>query len=377
MADEQRDRYGGYPGLQAEATGFFRLERLKGRWWLIDPQGSVFLSLGINHFDASALKYADNIHIWRERYGSNEAWIRHAGQDLQRWGFNALAWSQELATRKDYRHTPEWRAWRFRWAGVPYYHHLPFAPIERWNPYARYPDVFSRAFEERCDFLARYSCVDMADDPYLIGYEYVPMPGWTHHDYVQPWGGQYDWRAPEDAEALYRLAERYYQVTHDAIRRYDQQHLIIGDQLEHGKPLPDWLVEAMKPYTDVIAFNGFAPFEAIADEIQSAHERTGKPVLLADSAFLAPTELLHVSPQSRVYCADQAVRGQAYQRFARRAFAKPYVIGWHWCAYIENRARCSGVRNYLDEPYHDLVSAMRDFNHRAYAFALRSSDDGR
>ena len=40
MADEQRDRYGGYPGLQAEATGFFRLERLKGRWWLIDPQGN-------------------------------------------------------------------------------------------------------------------------------------------------------------------------------------------------------------------------------------------------------------------------------------------------------------------------------------------------
>ena len=165
-------------------------------------------------------------------------------------------------------------------------------------------------------------------------------------------------------------------MTHDAIRRYDPNHLIVGDQLEHGKPLPDWLIEAMQPYTDVIAFNGFAPFDAIEDEIERAHERTGKPVLLADSAFLAPTELLHVSPQSKVYCENQQKRGQAYQRFARQAFSKRYVIGWHWCAYIENRARCSGVRTYRDEPYEELVSAMREFNQGVYEYTLGTLGKG-
>ena len=75
------------------------------------------------------------------------------------------------------------------------------------------------------------------------------MPGWTHHDYIQPWDGKYDGQDPRDADALYRIAEQYYRMTHDAIRRYDPNHLIIGDQLEHGKPLPDWLIEACQSKT--------------------------------------------------------------------------------------------------------------------------------
>ena len=225
----ERDQYGGYPGLRSDASGFFRLERLKGRWWLVDPEGNAFLSVGINHFDASALKYPDNIHIWRERYGSNEAWIRHAGEDLRNWGFNALAWSQESVTSGDHRHSPEWRIWRFHWEGLPYYHHMGFASFERWYPYAHYPDIFGEAFEDWCDFLARYSCVDMAEDPYLIGYQFVPMPGWTTHDYIEPWGGKYRWDDPADADALYRIAERYYRVTTEAVRRHDRNHLIATD----------------------------------------------------------------------------------------------------------------------------------------------------
>ena len=43
------DRYGGWAdGPEREATGFFRVEKVDGRWWFIDPDGRLFFSHGID-----------------------------------------------------------------------------------------------------------------------------------------------------------------------------------------------------------------------------------------------------------------------------------------------------------------------------------------
>ena len=43
------DRYGGWAaGPQLEATGFFRTQKHNGRWWLVDPDGRLFFSHGID-----------------------------------------------------------------------------------------------------------------------------------------------------------------------------------------------------------------------------------------------------------------------------------------------------------------------------------------
>lgn len=42
-------RWGGWAaGPRRKATGFFRAERIDGRWWLVDPEGFLFLSVGID-----------------------------------------------------------------------------------------------------------------------------------------------------------------------------------------------------------------------------------------------------------------------------------------------------------------------------------------
>lgn len=41
-------KYGGYKQKQLEATGFFRTEKVDGRWWLVDPEGYLFLSVGVD-----------------------------------------------------------------------------------------------------------------------------------------------------------------------------------------------------------------------------------------------------------------------------------------------------------------------------------------
>lgn len=43
------DKYGGWAGgPQLEATGRFRTEKVDGKWWLVDPSGHLFFSLGVN-----------------------------------------------------------------------------------------------------------------------------------------------------------------------------------------------------------------------------------------------------------------------------------------------------------------------------------------
>lgn len=46
---ENRDRWGGWAaGPKRESTGFFRVEKVDGKWWIIDPDGNLFWSHGID-----------------------------------------------------------------------------------------------------------------------------------------------------------------------------------------------------------------------------------------------------------------------------------------------------------------------------------------
>ncbi|SES97693.1 beta-galactosidase [Thalassotalea agarivorans] len=46
-ADETRSIYGGYKnGPKLEATGYFRTQKIEGKWWMVDPEGYIFFSHG-------------------------------------------------------------------------------------------------------------------------------------------------------------------------------------------------------------------------------------------------------------------------------------------------------------------------------------------
>ena len=36
------DRFGGWPDLTGEKTGFFHTQKIDGRWWLVTPDGNAF-----------------------------------------------------------------------------------------------------------------------------------------------------------------------------------------------------------------------------------------------------------------------------------------------------------------------------------------------
>jgi hypothetical protein len=39
--------YGGRLDRKVKATGFFRVEKVGNRWWLVDPEGCLFIHVGV------------------------------------------------------------------------------------------------------------------------------------------------------------------------------------------------------------------------------------------------------------------------------------------------------------------------------------------
>lgn len=74
-----RDAYGGWAhGPALRATGFFRTERVDGKWWLVDPDGRLFFSMGIDCVNTNEATMTTG----RERMFQ---WLPAAGDPLARY----------------------------------------------------------------------------------------------------------------------------------------------------------------------------------------------------------------------------------------------------------------------------------------------------
>jgi len=70
-----RDRFGGWvKGPQLEATGWFRTEKVDGKWWLVTPEGHVFFSLGVDTIYSGHATFIEGRETWFE----SEPWTEEA-----------------------------------------------------------------------------------------------------------------------------------------------------------------------------------------------------------------------------------------------------------------------------------------------------------
>lgn len=390
----RRTSFGGWPDLAATATGFFRTERVNGCWWLIDPSGAAFISIGLNHLSSFGLRAPDRIETFLARYGSEEGWVRRGlVPDLKTWGFNTVGWTQEIAFRYaphdplkkadvvDPRrgwgnrfalaHDRAWEHERYAWTGMPYCHVLNFLNNAFYfdaTPWAsdfspQYPDVFDPYFEDCCDWIARTQCSAMRDDPNLIGYFYSDVPDWGGEVHSNHWLAGMAHNDEWDAR-LGRIASRYYEVCHAAIRRYDKNHLILGDRYLGNRQIPECVFAAMRPTVDILSIQfglDFAQEKAVLDRCCTL---TGKPLLMADAVM---------PPQ---YCdpPTELARGHAYQRYLHDALSHPDIVGVHFCgAYIHAEPRGWGVKSADDLPYTDLTDVFSAIHPKIYEIAHRRS----
>ena len=76
-----------------------------------------------------------------------------------------------------------------------------------------------------------------------------------------------------------------------------------------------------------------------------------------------PTKL---NPNRSMGLESQADRATNYIDAMTTLLAEPWLIGWHWCAYVENTARGWGIKDPWDEPYTDFIDPVGEFNRSVY-----------
>jgi hypothetical protein len=174
-----RDRWGGDPEVRLAATGFFRLHQTDQRWWFATPDGSAFVSHGLNHIEDNFLYQSYNRAYWAEQFGLPESAP-----------MPAFHGSLQAKVQADYAylgcntlgcHSP---VSLYPAPFVPYIHTLHILKICHWmTPTAEdFHDVFAPEYAQHCDRIAREQVAPRADDPYLIGYFITDTPTWTDED---------------------------------------------------------------------------------------------------------------------------------------------------------------------------------------------------
>jgi hypothetical protein len=403
---------GGDKSRTVRKTGFFRVEKLDGRWMMVDPHGHPFFSTGMDLVgykqgsfgtDVSRREYLFQqlpepgpawltpgkavsfytANIMR-RFGDGweKKWQDHIIARLKNWGFNTVAnWSDyDVATTSGMPHVIPLEGWT---TGKVF----PFP----WN----FPDVFSKEFRDNVDQAARRQLTSLRGDPNLIGWFIGNEPQWARSfGSLTPWPDML-LADPEPSatkskleelleanpgreqqvkdEFLYTCAAEYFSVIVEAVRRHDPNHLVLGIRFA-GNPNDRWV--EMSRLFDVFSINIYSrDFMPDPKNIRRFSEISGKPVLIGEFTAAAAGRGLQGLFYGVHKVRDQAERGKAYRYYVENSAASPHIIGTHWFQMVDNlpTGRPSdgerlnyGFINVIDLPYAELVEAARQTHRRIY-----------
>src|SRR5260370_1337639 len=350
-------RYGGYGGSKAKATGFFRVEKIEGKWWFVDPDGHLFLSLGADSMGTSAatstqgreqlfaaLPPADiaggrgggrggaSFYTWNmvRRFGADwgAKWVDLTARRIFAWGFNTVGnWSdQRLGSAHRVPYVVTLRGWG-----------IETGPMG-------VPDVYALEYAQAIDRAAAQQCESHKDDPYVLGYFLGNEPPWPGRESVavdaiftgpesalkkaaQAFLAEGD--SPERRKAfLYQSYQKFVEAATAAIRKHDPNHLSLG--LRFGSSAPPEIVRLSKVF-DVYSLNNYA-YKVSQTEIDKQRSLIDKPLLIGEFHFGTPGR--GMTPGLK-QTSSQEERGVAYRYYIENAFADPSIVGAHWCERVD------------------------------------------
>jgi len=395
-----RDTYGGFLSTQAKATGFFRVEKVDGRWWFVTPEGHLFYSTGVNGIGPAMGTRTTG----REDYFAQiPAPLPPTPGLPNRWGPQSSFYTSNLQRRfgDDYRAswaqltTERLSAWGLNTSYGSALNEA-LADPSRKKPYVLtlrgwqtdhsimgLPDVYSEAFVERVDTEAARQLTPRKDDPYLLGYFIGNEPPWPAResqlvDLVLAGPAtemQKRFQAelakgdtPERRRQLVLDAfERYLAVINAAVKKYDPNHLNLG--IRFGGTPPDYVVKLAKVF-DVYSLNKYrwTPPRELLDNV---YKLTGLPILIGEFHIGVPNR--GMAP-GLVQAMNQEERGIAYRYYVENAAAHPAVMGTHWFQWIDQPVTGRGDgENYnigwvdvTDRPYPELVASAKATHARLF-----------
>ena len=428
------DRFGGWAdGPKYEATGSFYPVKHDGKWYLVDPDGNLFWSLGIDvlqaHTDATQGKGHERWFThkvpadgslpfthWnlQKKYGRTDyekEFYDVMVKRLNAWGINTIGnWSKTdvmILGRKPYtmqlsdfaRGFP-----RFRKSNVKFY------------------DVFDPEFEEKMGNILRDRAeVDeitrkSINDPMCIGYfidnelrfndimkavfgaepdqpakqafiaDLKEKYG-TIEKLNKAWGTDFaDWEKlaenrsmPKgrgyraDSDAFYaKFVDRYFRICREGIKKTAPHRLYLGCRFV-GFRNPGDVWEATTKYCDVSSVNSYA--NSIANTNRG--DFRGRPIIVGEFHFGTYDRGMFSNSLMPQY--SQEDRAVSYKRYMQGALVHPNYVGAHYFQFrdqpltgrYDGEGYQIGFVDVADTPYPEMTKAAREVGENMYQYRLK------
>jgi hypothetical protein len=390
------------------STPAFTIAQNDSGSWLVSPQGKPFFSLGVcsvsqgaerQSFDPENPSYA----AW-QHYASPELWSDATLRRLKAWRFTTLGGWSDLSALRQSREQTLWL--------TPVLHIGSSAGAPWW-------DMWEPTVIERMDAVARDQILPLRDDPRLLGYYSDNELGWWNatlwkmtleqgsasgqrHRLLQLLRESYqgdwtkllqdfepekadNWVSLEQAGMLYLkpggegfkvvrrfiglVAERYYQLVHDIIRKYDTRALILGDRYQSFY-YPE-VARASANWVDAVSSNlnaNWSDGTFLRCYLETLHELTGKPILVSEFYCAATQNRSGNRNDSSIFpvVRSQTERAVVVKNTLTQLIRTPYVLGADWFQYADEPQHGRddgenfdfGLVDTLDRPYSEITAAF-------------------
>ena len=393
-------RFGGLVKERLKATGFFRTEKINGRWYLIDPAGGQFISIGLSSVNTVRTPGAEAAVT--RKFGTVSNWAEQVGATLRSAGFNTLgAWSDDETLGKVVQRTPYTKLANFMSA----YGKKRGGTFQQ-PGHTGYPGdcifVFDPGFEAFCTENAKQLAA-YRNDPWLIGYfsdnempfkqealkNYLKLPT-TDPGYqaALAWlksrqgsnATTNDITAHDEKDFLGVVVARYFSVVSRAIKKADPNHLYLGSRFYGTDKVTSELFKMAGPFVDVLSVNYYNAWTPEAEHMAMWLRESGKPFLVTEWYAKGVDSGLANTGGAGWLVKTQRERGLYYQNFALGLLESPGCVGWCWLKYTDNdpddkradpsnRDSNKGIVNNRYEPYTPLIEKMTELNRSVYAVA--------
>ena len=403
-------KYGGYKQKQVEATGFFRTQKIDGRWWLVDPEGYLFLSVGVDCVNygngANVRAYTERANMYEE-VPSQELMTKIRGvngrpgaqitpsiglwNQYRRWGDDYKAKAKDLIIKRMNKWGLNTMA---NWSSAEVTSMNRMAFILQLNNLGMdrnlmgLCDVYADDYLQKLESAISNTVKKNLNNPWLIGYFVANEPAWINEEVrlcqiildgparpikseLQKYLTKVGDTAANRRAFIIKSFEIFLGDVNRVLKKCDPNHLNMGIRFGDPDGLGEDLLKVCSKAFDVFSFNCYM-IEPKQSMLDRAMEIMDLPMIIGEYHFGTVDRGL---AQSLWQVESQEQRGVAYRYYTENAYSHPAIVGtgyFQWCDQdITGRGdgenyNC-GLIDVTDRPYAEQVEAMMETSKVLYS----------
>ena len=354
ISKEKLDKFGGVIGNSSKATGFFRVEKINNRWWIIDPQGNRFINVAMNAVRTG--KSPNNQAAFDKRFGTIEKWIGDTKFLFDSLGVNVAGSWSDVKTITAYNKTAK--------KPLVYTTQLSLLANYRRHAIKENPErkkeaemsfVFDTAFKT-------YSAEELKkldgcqNDPNLLGHfsdneipftenevaHLLEVPANAEsYNFLQRWFAEkgydeHNLTKEQKKELIGLVTKKYFETVYTVVKNFDPNHLYIGSRLHSSAKNNEYIFKAAEPFIDIVSINYYGYWEPTDSQMKDWAAWSSKPYFITEFYTKAEESGMANTTGAGWLVRTFNERGIHYQNFCLKLLKDKNCVGWHWFKYQDN-----------------------------------------